>query len=117
MGAVITVPQPDGEIVVTFPGRDRVILPVTDGQVTAPDQDVAAAVLASVPDATVAGSVEALALDVDHATVAEVNEHLDRHPDQAGTVLAAERAGRARVGILDGPHATPDPADEPAEED
>lgn len=41
------------------------------------------------------------------ATVDAVNAHLDRHPDQADAVLAAERAGKGRAGIMHGPHGAP----------
>lgn len=40
-------------------------------------------------------------------TVDEVNQYLDENPDQTGTVLDAEAEGKARTGILEGPHATP----------
>lgn len=43
-------------------------------------------------------------LDPATATVAEVNAHLEEHPEQAPDILAAEADGKARVGILDGPH-------------
>lgn len=45
--------------------------------------------------------------DPDIATVEQVNDHLDRHPDQAAAVLAAERDGKSRAGILHGRHGTP----------
>jgi hypothetical protein len=113
-GHVITVPQQDGEIVVTFPGLRRVPLAVVDGRVTVHDDQVAAAVLTSVDGARELDE-PAADFDPDQHTVAEVNAHLDKHPEQAPAVLAAERDGRARTGILTGPHA-PDPMsdDEPA---
>lgn len=40
-------------------------------------------------------------------TVDEVNAWLDQHPDQAATVLAAERDGKARAGVLHGRHGAP----------
>lgn len=46
-------------------------------------------------------------IDPDEATVEQVNTHLDRHPDQAAAVLAAERAGRSRAGIVHGRHGAP----------
>jgi hypothetical protein len=49
--------------------------------------------------------------DPNEGTVAEVNEYLDAHPDQTKAVMAAEQAGQARKGILEGPHATQDDAD------
>ena len=51
--------------------------------------------------------------------VEQVNAHLDRHPEQVVDVLSRERAGKARAGILAGPHAPADdsPADAPAEQE
>ena len=46
-------------------------------------------------------------IDPDTATVDQVNDHLDRHPDQVSAVLAAERAGRHRAGIVHGRHGAP----------
>jgi hypothetical protein len=51
-------------------------------------------------------------IDPDGATVEQVNDHLDRHPDQAAAVLATERAGKSRAGIIHGRHgALPDVAE------
>lgn len=120
----ILVPQTDGEIGVTFPGRPKVILTVADGRVETTDPAVAGAVLTSVP-----GSYreEDAPPDFDPAfhSVSEVNDYLAEHPDDVERVLDLEREERSdvpaakqqRTGILDGPHATPDPATEPAEED
>lgn len=107
-GQVIAVKQDGGEIVVTFPGQPRVILPVADGQVTAYDAAIAAEVLRMVPGARLVNEPEAAPFDVDTHTVDEVNTYLDQHPGEADRVLAAERDGRARVGILTGPHAPDD---------
>lgn len=38
--------------------------------------------------------------DPSEHTVDEVNAYLEDHPDEADDVLAAERAGKARVGVL-----------------
>jgi hypothetical protein len=47
------------------------------------------------------------------ATVDEVNDWLDQHPDQAAAVLAAERAGKHRAGVMHGRHgAAPDTAEQ-----
>jgi hypothetical protein len=67
------------------------ILPAADGPDTAPET----------PDETDDG------IDPDAATVEQVNNHLDRHPDQAAAVLAAERAGKSRAGIIHGRHGAP----------
>lgn len=40
-------------------------------------------------------------------TVEDVNTHLDNHPDQVDAVLAAERVGKHRAGIMHGRHGTP----------
>jgi hypothetical protein len=48
---LISVPQDGGEIVVTFPGVARMVLPVVDGHVTTDDDQVAAEVLRVVPGA------------------------------------------------------------------
>jgi hypothetical protein len=39
-------------------------------------------------------------LDPSDGTVDEVNAYLAEHPEDADRVLAAERAGKARVGVL-----------------
>jgi hypothetical protein len=124
MSAVIAVPQQDGEIVVTTPGRSRIVLPVQDGRVTAHDDDTARTVLLGVPGAYPVAGGQAPDIDVDHATIAEVNAFLDQHPDRAATVLAVEAEGRNRKGVVEGPHAPAadpddetDPADEPPQED
>lgn len=46
-------------------------------------------------------------IDPGAATVEQVNDHLDRHPDQATAVLAAERDGKSRAGIIHGRHGAP----------
>lgn len=46
-------------------------------------------------------------IDPGEATVEQVNDHLDRYPDQAPAVVAAERAGKSRAGIVHGRHGTP----------
>jgi hypothetical protein len=51
---LIAVDQDGGEIVVTFPGVARTVLPVVDGHVTIDDDDVAAEVLRVVPAARAA---------------------------------------------------------------
>lgn len=103
-GYVIEVPQQDGEIVVTFAGQRRVPLAVTDGRVITHDEAVAGAVMASIDGAR--RLVEpAVDFDPDEHTVAEVNAHLDQHPEQADAVLGAEADGRNRKGITEGPHA------------
>jgi hypothetical protein len=38
-------------------------------------------------------------------SVADVNAHLAEHPEQVPQVLALEQAGKARQGVLAGPHA------------
>lgn len=38
-------------------------------------------------------------------TIAEVNTYLDANPDDVAAVLAAEAGGKARKGIVEGPHA------------
>jgi hypothetical protein len=38
--------------------------------------------------------------------VGDVNTYLDKHPDEAADVLAAEAAGKNRKGIVAGPHNT-----------
>lgn len=114
---VIQVPQADGQVVVTVPGVRRVVLEVVDGKITAHDDDIADAVLASVDGAV--RLEETASFDPAEHTVAEVNDYLDRHPDQAERVLAAEAdedTGRARRGVLAGPHA-PAAEDEPQPED
>jgi hypothetical protein len=113
-GHVIHVPQDDGEIVVTVPGVRRVPLPVVDGRVTVHDDEVEQAVLTSIDGAVL---VEGSQVDYDPAeqTVDEVNTHLDKHPEQADAVLAAEAEGRARKGILEGRHATEQAEAEPAQ--
>lgn len=105
-GTVIQVPQADGEIVVTYPGRRRVPLAVTDGRVTVHDDDLTAAVLA-LGEGYVRLDEPAVDYDPAEHTVDEVNKHLDKHPEQAAAVLAAERGdqGRGRKGLLEGPHA------------
>lgn len=114
-GQVIAVLQTEGEIVVTFPGRKRVPLEVTDGRVTVHDDDIAQAVLDSVPGAH---RVDEPASDYNPAeyTVTEVNAYLDKHPDEAPAVLGKEAGddGRGRRGIVEGPHAAaaPEPEDE-----
>lgn len=45
-------------------------------------------------------------------TVAQVNAHLDEHPEEVEAVLKAEREGKARRGILEGPHAAPAAAEQ-----
>jgi hypothetical protein len=45
--------------------------------------------------------------DLARWTVDEVNAWLDDHPDQATTVLAAERDGKSRAGVLHGRHGAP----------
>lgn len=70
--------------------RDLGILPPADEPDTAPEP----------------GDETAAPYDPDTATVDQVNDHLDRHPDQAADVLAAERAGKSRAGILHGRHGT-----------
>lgn len=47
------------------------------------------------------------AYDPSDATVAEVNAYLDEHPEDREAVLQAERDGKGRSGILEGPHANP----------
>lgn len=121
---VILVPQSDVPIGVTFPGRPRVVLPRADGRVTTDDPAVAGAVLLSVPGSH---REEDAPPDFDPAfhTIAEVNDYLTEHPEDATRVFDLEReqrpdvptAKQRRAGVLDGPHATPDPAVEPAEED
>lgn len=116
MAVEIIVGQQDGEIVVDFPGIRRVVLPVVDGKVSTDDEQVAAQVLlddaAHLPD-------DAGSYDPSQHFVEEVNAHLDRHPEQVVDVLSRERAGKARAGILAGPHAPADdsPADVPAEQE
>jgi hypothetical protein len=56
--------------------------------------------------------VSAGRFDPSQHTIADVNEHLDRYPDDTARVLAAEAAGKSRAGILHGPHgAAPDVAE------
>jgi hypothetical protein len=54
-------------------------------------------------------------------TVDQVNEFLDANPDQTDAVLAAEadeaNGGKARVGILEGPHAPDQPDSGPESQD
>lgn len=50
---------------------------------------------------------ETSTFDPNEYTVDEVNDYLADNPDQVGTVLDAEAQGKARTGILEGPHATP----------
>lgn len=60
------------------------------------------------PDSVPAGADEiGDTINPDGATVEQVNDHLDRHPDQAAAVLAAERDGKSRAGIIHGRHGTP----------
>lgn len=40
-------------------------------------------------------------------TILEVNAYLDEHPDAARRVLNTEWDGRARAGIVHGPHGAP----------
>jgi hypothetical protein len=40
-------------------------------------------------------------------TISEVNSHLDTYPDDVPRVLAAERDGKMRAGIIHGPHGAP----------
>lgn len=47
------------------------------------------------------------AFDPAGRTIAEVNEYLARHPDDATRVLAAEQQGKHRAGIVHGPHGEP----------
>lgn len=46
------------------------------------------------------GGLSAASFDPGEHTVAEVQAYLADHPDEADAVLAAERAGKARVGLV-----------------
>lgn len=72
--------------------RELGILPPADGP-------------GSVPEA--ADGTGGDGIDLDSSTVDQVNTHLDQHPDQVAAVLAAERDGKSRAGIIHGPHGTP----------
>ena len=52
---------------------------------------------------------ETAAYDPAEHDVDAVNAHLAEHPEQVEAVLAAEQAGKARKGILEGPHAPATP--------
>jgi hypothetical protein len=55
---------------------------------------------------------QAPAVLADKATVVHMTRWLNDHPEQVDAVLAAERAGKARAGVLHGPHGTaPDVAE------
>lgn len=58
----------------------------------------------SAPDAETAAEapVEADRFDPAEHTVAEVVAYLGEHPDASRSILAAERRGKARKGILGG---------------
>lgn len=77
--------------------RDLGILPAPDAE---PDES--------------GGDVEATdaTFDPEPATVEQVNEWLDEHPDEADRVLALEAGGKHRSGIMHGRHGTqPDVAE------
>ena len=52
-----------------------------------------------------AGDGPTVATDPGAFSVDDVNSYLDEHPDDVAAVLAAETAGKARKGIVEGPHA------------
>ena len=49
-------------------------------------------------------------------TVDQVNDYLVEHPEERDAIMAEEQAGRARKGILEGPHSDA-PADLPEPEE
>lgn len=94
LDGVVTAYQ-DGKAITLLPGQE-----VPDG-VT-----VGAHVTAEgTTDGAPAADRKPLAEDPSEYKVAEVNDYLAEHPDEAAAVLALEEAGEARKGILQGPHA------------
>jgi len=48
------------------------------------------------------GGADAAGFDPADHTISEIWDHLDANPDERDAVIAAERAGRNRAGVVDG---------------
>lgn len=95
LDGVVTAYQ-DGKAITLLPGQE-----VPDGVTVGAHVTAEGTAAAGAP----AADRKPLAEDPSEYKVAEVNDYLAEHPDEAAAVLALEEAGEARKGILQGPHA------------